>query len=404
MAQNLWIWFKTPPAQLSNEGKNLFTASSFGSLLGFIAHLLFLFIFIALDVKLLAYFNILSILIFLGGFLSTRVGRFGFTWVLMTLEIMTHAALATFIFGLNSGFHLYLYGTVMMCFFMPYSIKMKFFLGFSVSFLIVLLLLYAPRGSSLEHITPSINHAVEIFNSVTLVTMVMGFCFFCYSAVTQAENALSEEFNRSESLLHNILPPPIAHRLKNNEGTIADGFPACSVLFADIIGFTVMSQQLAPERLVGMLNDIFSSFDQMAGHHGLEKIKTIGDSYMVVSGIPQQDGGHAQKLADFAIDLKAFMEEYRKTRAIDIGIRIGLHSGPAVAGVIGKNKFIYDIWGDTVNTAARMESHGRPGEIQVSNLTKELLGSGYDFEDAGESEIKGKGLMKTWLLKSKRPY
>ena len=124
---------------------------------------------------------------------------------------------------------------------------------------------------------------------------------------------------------------------------------------------------------------------------------------MVVSGIPQQDGGHAQKLADFAIDLKAFMEDYRKTRAIDIGIRIGLHSGPAVAGVIGKNKFIYDIWGDTVNTAARMESHGRPGEIQVSNLTKELLGSGYDFEDAGESEIKGKGLMKTWLLKSKRP-
>ena len=404
MAQNIWIWFKTPPAQLSNEEKNLFTASSFGSLLGFIAHLLFLFIFIALDVKLLAYFNILSILIFLGGFFSTRVGRFGFTWVLMTLEIMIHAALATFIFGLNSGFHLYLLGTVMMCFFMPYSIKMKFLLGFSVSLLLVLLLLYAPRGSSLEHITPSINHAFEIFNSVTLVTMVMGFCFFYYSAVTQAETALSEEFDRSESLLHNILPPPIAHRLKNNEGTIADGFPACSVLFADIIGFTVMSQQLAPERLVGMLNDIFSSFDQMAGHHGLEKIKTIGDSYMVVSGIPHQDGGHAQKLADFAIDLKAFMEEYRKTRAIDIGIRIGLHSGPAVAGVIGKNKFIYDIWGDTVNTAARMESHGRPGEIQVSNLTKELLGSGYDFEDAGESEIKGKGLMKTWLLKSKRPH
>ena len=109
MAQNLWIWFKTPPAKLNNEEKNLFTASSFGSLLGFIAHLLFLFIFITLDVKILAYFNILSILIFLGGFLSTRVGRFGFTWVLMTLEIMTHAALATFIFGLNSGFHLYLF-------------------------------------------------------------------------------------------------------------------------------------------------------------------------------------------------------------------------------------------------------------------------------------------------------
>ena len=144
-------------------------------------------------------------------------------------------------------------------------------------------------------------------------------------------------------------------------------------------------------------------FDKLANNHGLEKIKTIGDSYMVVSGVPHEDGGHAQKIADFALDMRKFMTSYKTNKGMDIGIRIGVHSGPAVAGVIGKNKFIYDIWGDTVNTASRMETHGQAGEIHISNLTKELLGSAYQFDDAGQSEIKGKGLMKTWLLKSKRP-
>ena len=404
MYKSFWTWFKTPPTSLNNDDKNLFTAASFGSFLGFFIHLLFLLTFIALDVKLLAYFNILSILVFLGGFISTRLGRFSFSWSLMTLEIMIHACLATYTFGLNSGFHFYLFGTVIMWFLMVIPIKTKFFIGLSISFLMAFLLVNAPRESHLKHIDPSIIHLFEIFNSLSLVIMCMGLCFFYYSAVTQAESALSKEYNRSESLLHNVLPAPIASRLKNNEEIIADGFPVCSVLFADIIGFTSISQQLSPERLVRMLNDIFSSFDQMATHHGLEKIKTIGDSYMVVSGIPEQDGGHAQKLADFSLDMRDFMVEYKESRGIDIGIRIGLHSGPAVAGVIGKNKFIYDIWGDTVNTAARMESHGHPGEIQTSNLTKELLGSGYSFEDAGETDIKGKGLMRTWLLKSKKPH
>lgn len=401
--KDFWIWFKTPPISLSDDDRNFFTAASFCSFLGFFAHLLFLLIFIALDVRPLAYFNILSILIFLGGFISTRMGRFTVGFITMTLEIIVHAFMASYIFGLNSGFHVYLFGTVIMWFLINIPIKTKFFIGFINCLLISFLLLNAPRECELEHIGPSIIQGFEIFNGLCLVTICMGFCLFYHSAVTQAKTALSNEYNRSERLLHNILPPPIANRLKNNEETIADGFPVCSVLFADIIGFTVMSQQLSPERLVGMLNDIFSSFDKLADNHGLEKIKTIGDSYMVVSGVPYQDGGHAQKIADFALDMRQFMIGYRKNKGMDIGIRIGVHSGPAVAGVIGKNKFIYDIWGDTVNTAARMETHGHAGEIHVSNLTKELLGSAYHFDDAGESEIKGKGLMRTWLLKTKRP-
>ena len=186
-----------------------------------------------------------------------------------------------------------------------------------------------------------------------------GVLLFYHLSVTQAKQALSQKFERSESLLHNVLPPPIATRLKNKEKNIADGFPACSVLFADIVGFTVMSQQLTPERLVGMLNDIFSLFDKLAKEHDLEKIKTIGDAYMVASGIPDHDGNHAQNLAEFALDIRESMEQYRIKMGFDINIRIGIHSGPAVAGVIGRN------------TAARMESHGQPAKSIES--TKELF-------------------------------
>lgn len=400
MLRDTWVWFKTPPASLGDENTHYFTMVSFSSLAGFLVHLIFLVIFIQLDVKALAYFNIASILIFLGTFISGRMGRLTVGLVAATLELIVHACVASHVFGLNSGFHVYLYGCVILCFLLNFPLKIKFLFGALICVVITVLLSVAPRSCGLEHISTETIAALEIFNSLNLVVMCMGCCFFYHLAVNQAKQALSQEFQRSESLLHNVLPPPIADRLKNEEDNIADGFPACSVLFADIVGFTRMSQQLAPERLVGMLNDIFSLFDKLANEHGLEKIKTIGDAYMVASGIPKQDGLHAQKLAEFALAIRESMVTYRKENGFDISIRIGLHSGPAVAGVIGRNKFIYDIWGDTVNTAARMESHGRPGEIHISNLTKELLGSAYLFEDLGENPIKGKGLMRTWLLKS----
>ena len=400
MLRDAWLWFKTPPPSLGEENTNYFTMVSFSSLTGFIVHLIFLVIFIAIDVKPLAYFNIASIIIFLGTFISGRMGKLTIGLIAATMELVIHACVATQTFGLNSGFHVYLYGCVILCFLLNIPLKIKFFFGFFTCSVITTLLLYAPRECHLDHISVETIQAFEIFNNLNLVTMCMGCCFFYHLAVTQAKHALSNEYERSESLLHNVLPPPIASRLKNKEDNIADGFPACSVLFADIVGFTVMSQQLAPERLVGMLNDIFSSFDKLANDHDLEKIKTIGDAYMVASGIPDQDGNHAQKLANFALEMRQCMARYRRDNGLDINIRIGIHSGPAVAGVIGRNKFIYDIWGDTVNTAARMESHGKSGEIHVSNLTKELLGSAYVFEDVGEQEIKGKGIMRTWFLKS----
>lgn len=218
----------------------------------------------------------------------------------------------------------------------------------------------------------------------------------------QAEEALHAEKEKSERLLLNILPSAIAHRLKEDQGYIADSFPAVTVLFADIVGFTVLSTRLSPTELVEMLNRIFSEFDRLAEKHNLEKIKTIGDAYMVVGGLPTPHIEHAEAIANMALDMQTEIEQFNNSTGEIFSIRIGIHSGPVVAGVIGIKKFIYDLWGDTVNTASRMESHGIPGCIQVSQATYELLQDKYLFEERGSISVKGKGVMSTYLLLGKK--
>ena len=216
--------------------------------------------------------------------------------------------------------------------------------------------------------------------------------------VEKRTKELSDEKQTSERLLLNVLPQKIADRLKGGENLIVDRFEAVSVLFADICGFTTMSAQTTPEKLVTMLNDLFSSFDKLAEHHGLEKIKTIGDAYMVVSGIPQPVADHALRIAKMGEDIIAAVAEYAKRSNTPLAIRVGVHSGPVVAGVIGQKKFIYDLWGDTVNTASRMESHGLPNRVHLSEATAELVKDHYELEPRGEIDIKSKGKMRTFLL------
>lgn len=213
-----------------------------------------------------------------------------------------------------------------------------------------------------------------------------------------AEAALDRAHQRSEELLLNILPPSIANRLKLGSGTIADGFAEVSVLFADIVGFTPMSARLPPERIVGLLNELFCEFDDVAGRLGLEKIKTIGDCYMVAAGLPEPRADHAEAAAEMGLAILDIVADLAARTGAPLSVRIGLHSGPVVAGVIGKRKFIYDLWGDTVNTASRMESHGVPGAIQLSEASRQLLDSKYRLRLRGAVEIKGKGEMQTWLL------
>jgi class 3 adenylate cyclase len=213
-----------------------------------------------------------------------------------------------------------------------------------------------------------------------------------------AEERLDQAYARTEELLLNILPASIAVRLKTSGGTIADGFADVTVLFADIVGFTKMSACLAPENVVAMLNELFCSFDDLAGQFGLEKIKTVGDCYMVAGGLPEPRIDHAEAVAAMGLAMLRVVREIGARRGEALEIRVGIHSGPVVAGVIGKRKFLYDMWGDTVNTASRMESSGIPGAIQVSGECRRLLDGKFPLTPRGTVEIKGKGVMETWLL------
>jgi class 3 adenylate cyclase len=209
---------------------------------------------------------------------------------------------------------------------------------------------------------------------------------------------LAKEQEKSEKLLRNVLPEEIATRLKNEPQTIAEGFEAVTVAFADIVGFTELSARSSPIEVVRMLNEIFSAFDALADKHGLEKIKTIGDAYMVVGGLPVQRPDHAQAVADMAIEMQAFMRTLQE-KSPGLAIRIGVHTGPVVAGVIGTKKFSYDLWGDTVNVASRMESHGERDRIQLSDAAAAALREDFVVEVRGTIKVKGRGELAThWLV------
>jgi len=210
--------------------------------------------------------------------------------------------------------------------------------------------------------------------------------------------ALAEERHRSEKLLHNILPAIIAERLQKGESLIADTYPEVTVLFADIVGFTKLSAQLGPREIVSMLNDVFGLFDGLVVKHKLEKIKTIGDCYMVVGGVPDRSPTHCQQVARFALAALKSLEEYAADFPNPMRIRIGMHTGTVVAGIVGTQKFAYDLWGDVVNIASRYETTGTPNKIHVSDAVRVRLEDDFIFEDAGEVDLKGKGMMRSWFL------
>jgi len=219
----------------------------------------------------------------------------------------------------------------------------------------------------------------------------------------KSEVALRQARKKAELLLLNILPQPIAERLKKGQRTIADSFEEVTVMFADLVEFTKYSAQTSPQALVETLNVIFSMFDRLAEKHGLEKIKTIGDAYMVVAGLPTPRKDHAEAMAQMALDMREAIAKYNSENGESFKIRIGINSGPVVAGVIGIKKFSYDLWGDTVNTASRMESQGQPGQIQVTRATYERLQAQYLFDERFPIHVKGKGEMTTYLLTGKKP-
>ena len=217
-----------------------------------------------------------------------------------------------------------------------------------------------------------------------------------------ALTALRAEQEKSEDLLLRVLPRPIAERLKGSQQTIADQFVAASILFADVVDFTPLAQRLPPTDVVGFLDHLFSQFDALVERHGLEKVKTIGDCYMAVAGVPDPSPDHARRAALLALGMRDVVRTSAVAGRPGFELRIGINSGPVVGGVIGRKRFLYDLWGDAVNTASRMESHGTPGEIQITRATYELLKDEFVCRRRGTIPVKGKGRMETWYLVGSR--
>jgi class 3 adenylate cyclase len=234
--------------------------------------------------------------------------------------------------------------------------------------------------------------------SLLVALLLLGEAIRGRRALDEAHRRLLAEQERSEGLLLNVLPAPIADRLKQGEQVIADRFPEVTVLFADLVDFTASSDRSSPERVVQVLAELFTAFDRLAARHGLEKIKTVGDAYMVAGGLPVPRPDHAQAVAEMALAVQEEAGRHRDPDGQPLAVRIGIDSGPVVAGVIGTAKFSYDLWGDTVNTASRMESTGVAGCIQVTERAYRRLRDRYRFERRGPVQVKGKGELVTWFL------
>lgn len=246
-------------------------------------------------------------------------------------------------------------------------------------------------------IPPILAQSVLALNLLVISGFLLFPIAFFFAQRNLAFRLLRGEQEKAENLLLNILPREIADILKNEPRTIAEQFEGASILFADVVNFTPMSAKMTPVELVELLNEVFTHFDALVEEYGLEKIKTIGDCYMVAAGVPRPRPDHAQALVRMALEMQAYVQN-RQFRGQTLSFRIGINSGPVVAGVIGRKKFIYDLWGDAVNTASRMESHGQGNSIQITRATYELIHSEFVCEPRGTVQVKGKGELEVWFV------
>jgi adenylate cyclase len=368
--------------------------------LGTTVHAAWTPIFALLGAWPLVWFNLaVSVPLWLAAVVAVRRGLLWLSILLFQSEIILHALVATRVIGWESGFHIYAITVIATASFggalyRPLSLGLALAAAAAWVFEFVAwrhTAPLAPLGPTAEAIIGFVSFASAFF-------LVAGTVAENTLAADAAERALKVEHERSERLLRNILPDEIAARLKDSDQVIADGIDEASVLFADVVGFTRLSAAVTPQQLVAMLNDVFTRIDGLAHEYGLEKIKTIGDAYMVAAGVPRPRPDHASALAGFALELVGVLDALEGRDGVRLQMRIGMHSGPLVAGVIGKSKFAYDLWGDTVNTAARMESHGVPGRIQITEAVRQRLGPTFALEERGVIDVKGKGEMRTWFL------
>lgn len=341
------------------------------------------------------YACLLLLTIALNGAGRSHLARMHFTFV-SSLFLVTDSILV----GNQANFHYFLVSEVLAIFFI-FPAREKRIMGalaFSVASLFVGLQIGSEFHSGFIRMPEEVRKVQAISVDIGAGLLIIAFGYYIRSTYRTSELYLEAEQHKSQKLLLNILPESIVRKLRESPDTIAERFDHCTVLFSDIVGFTGIAKKMSAVEVVSLLNEIFSAFDDLAERHGLEKIKTIGDAYMVVGGLPEPDHLHAEKVARFAIDMLGVVKRYREENDVPLELRVGINTGAAVAGVIGKKKFIYDLWGDSVNTASRMESHGIPGQIQVTESTYALIKDKFNLELRGEIEVKGLGIVKSYLL------
>jgi class 3 adenylate cyclase len=399
-------WLNRAPEGSATDLKRVYALARIGFPVGFAAHVSYIFLFWHLDQPVMALFNVGS-----GALYIWCIWR---AWTLrdvklptilgLLVEIPLHAVLATYYMGLAPFFVAYLLFSTLLLPLLPFFARQtRLAFSFTCAAIFVAVSAFAIATKPVQPLTQSWNIFFLVFNAGPVVSFIGFFAAIYETAATRAEEKLALEFDRAEGLLLNILPAAIAERLKDSPELIADEHPQVTVLFADIVNFTKSSDKMAPAELVRTLNIAFSRFDALVEKHGCEKIKTIGDAYMAVSGLPEPRADHAKAMVDLALDMIDVAEEINVSSAFPFSLRIGINSGPVVAGVIGERKFAYDLWGDTVNVASRMESHGRPGLIQITEATRAQLGDAVLVDPLGTVDIKGKGSMETYAVVGSLP-
>ena len=396
-----WRYATAVPPTVARYDQRMYYSMLLANCMALALHFIWIFVFQALGLTTLSLVNILSVGIWIFNIALIRFRGAVLTAVVIgAFEVLSHQFLAIYYFGWGYGFQYFLLVIVAFAFMMNFRN-----LIIPISLFIICLLGFLWYYYSVQYWLPHDNddptiREMFLMANVTTAFTILAIMSYVYSeAARKAEAKLELEQQKSERLLLNILPASIAERLKESTSVIADHFESTTVMFSDIVGFTALSEKIPPAELVNRLNQIFCLFDDLADRHGLEKIKTIGDAYMVAGGFPDPSVGHANDVSAMALDMLAAIEICNRDAEHPVSIRIGIHTGPAVAGVIGVKKFVYDVWGDTVNTASRLESSGMPGRIHISEQAAAQLNGDFAVEERGTVELKGKGCMKTyWLL------
>ena len=357
------------------------------------------------DLRGLLLLNAYNLLLVVCGLVLPFWHRFGENFVALALiaVISVGQLYVVWMLGLNSSLHIFflLAGATLFFFGMQ---NWKLFLGIFV-YLVALLLFsldFAPEEGLL---LPNDAHLRELMSSQTLISVAVinaALIFYALTLVQRAEDELELQYERSEALIATVMPAAIAMRLKASDERIADRIENLSVLFSDLVGFTAAAHDLAPEAVVGFLDELVRLFDALAEQHGVDKIKTVGDSYMAVAGFDGRAADGAVAISRFALAIMEANAHRPPLGTCKLDLRIGIHCGPATAGVIGDTRFSYDVWGDAVNIASRMESHGVPGRIHVSEQFRDLTGDAFVFEERGATEIKGIGQTRTYILTAAR--